>query len=153
MVQIEIKAIYFDLDGTLADLYAVEDWLEMLRAYDETPYMKAETMVNMSLLARYIHRLQNSGIKVGVISALSKEPEPNFDKRVIAAKEKWLAKHLPSVTFDSLDFVPYTAVKNDVVANSECAVLFDDECRHREAWNGFAYEPSEIFEILKLLAL
>lgn len=153
MVQIEIKAIYFDLDGTLADLYAVENWLEMLRAYDETPYMKAETMVNMSLLARYIHRLQNNGIKVGVISALSKEPEPSFDERVIAAKEKWLEKHLPSVNFDSLDFVPYTAVKNEVVANSECAVLFDDELRHRQAWNGFAYEPSEIFEILKDLAL
>ena len=31
------KAIYFDMDGTIADLYAVDGWLDMLRAYDPTP--------------------------------------------------------------------------------------------------------------------
>ena len=40
--------IYLDMDGTFADLYAVEGWLEMLRAYDSTPYAKAKTMVHMS---------------------------------------------------------------------------------------------------------
>lgn len=32
-----IKKIYFDMDGTIANLYAVEGWLPMLRAYDPTP--------------------------------------------------------------------------------------------------------------------
>ena len=26
--------IWFDMDGTIADLYGVEDWLPKLRAYD-----------------------------------------------------------------------------------------------------------------------
>ena len=27
-----MKAIYFDMDGTIADLYGYEGWLEMLQA-------------------------------------------------------------------------------------------------------------------------
>ena len=29
--------------------------------------------------------------------------------------------------------------------------IFDDEERNREEWNGFAYEPSEIIEVLNSL--
>ena len=29
--------IWFDMDGTIANLYGVENWLPMLRAYDPTP--------------------------------------------------------------------------------------------------------------------
>ena len=32
------KMICFDMDGTIADLYAVPGWLEKLRAEDATPY-------------------------------------------------------------------------------------------------------------------
>ena len=35
------KAIYFDMDGTIANLYAVENWLDMLRAFNPTPYEQA----------------------------------------------------------------------------------------------------------------
>ena len=31
MKNIKEKAIYFDMDGTIANLYAVENWLPMLR--------------------------------------------------------------------------------------------------------------------------
>ena len=37
------KMICFDMDGTIADLYAVENWLPMLRAFDPTPYEVADT--------------------------------------------------------------------------------------------------------------
>ena len=32
MKNIKEKAIYFDMDGPIANLYAVENWLPMLRA-------------------------------------------------------------------------------------------------------------------------
>ena len=31
------KMVVFDMDGTIADLYAVPNWLQMLRAEDPTP--------------------------------------------------------------------------------------------------------------------
>ena len=36
--------ICFDMDGTIANLYGVHNWLEMLRAEDPTPYALAEYM-------------------------------------------------------------------------------------------------------------
>ena len=39
--------ICFDMDGTIADLYAVNNWQNMLRAYDPTPYATAEPMWDM----------------------------------------------------------------------------------------------------------
>ena len=77
-----IKKIYFDMDGTIANLYAVEGWLPMLRAYDPTPYAQAVPMVNMSRLARYLHKAQRMGIEIGIISWLSKEPTEEYDRAV-----------------------------------------------------------------------
>lgn len=147
------KKICFDLDGTLADLYGDEKWLEKLRNYNESVYATATPLVNMSRLAKAIHKAQRNNIEVYVISALSKEPQYDFDMRVIQAKKEWLKKHLPSVEFDKLLFVPYVAIKNDMVADVEHSILFDDEVRHRNAWQGEAYEPAEIFNVLADLCL
>ena len=35
------KMIVFDMDGTIADLYGVEGWLEMLEAENAAPYVEA----------------------------------------------------------------------------------------------------------------
>ena len=61
--------IWFDMDGTIADLYGVTDWLPMLRAYDPTPYAIAKPLVNLSRLARTLNRLQALGHEIGIISS------------------------------------------------------------------------------------
>ena len=66
------RGIYFDVDGTIANLYGVEGWLADLEAENVRPYVVAKPMVNLSLLARYIHKAQKMGYVVGVISWLSK---------------------------------------------------------------------------------
>ena len=66
------KAIYFDMDGTIADLYAVENWLPKLRAYDPSPYMDAAPLVRLSTLARLLNSLQRIGYTLGIISWCSK---------------------------------------------------------------------------------
>ena len=145
----KVEKICFDLDGTLADLYAVENWLAMLRSYDETPYRKAKPLVNMSLLAKELNKIQKAGIDIVIITALSKEPTPDYDKAVIRAKKLWLQEHLPSVAFDELHFIAYTDCKNDCLLDTSTAILFDDEERHREKWGGESYQPADIFPILK----
>ena len=35
------KTIWFDLDGTIANLYGVDGWLPMLRAENPAPYGNA----------------------------------------------------------------------------------------------------------------
>ena len=38
--------IWLDMDGTIADLYAVENWLPMLQAHNPTPYEQAKPLVS-----------------------------------------------------------------------------------------------------------
>ena len=49
--------INFDMDGTIADLYGVENWLDYLIAEDAFPYETAEPLLRLSALARRLHNL------------------------------------------------------------------------------------------------
>ena len=146
-----VKAVYFDMDGTIANLYAVDDWLPKLRAYDATPYREAKVMCNMALLARYLKMLQKKGIKVGIVSWLSKAPNAEYDKAVTMAKLEWLKAHLPSVTFDTVQIVAHGTPKARMVSDAHLSILFDDEQKNRDEWTGFAFEPEQIFPMLKVL--
>ena len=143
-----MRMIHFDLDGTLNRFYDVPNWLSMLRAYDPTPYAEAGVMLNMSLLARYLNRLQKAGYQIGIISWLSKCPTPEYDEAVTAAKLVWLKKHLQSVSWDAIRIVAYGTPKSSFMENED-DILFDDEAPNREEWKGEAYEPNQILEILK----
>ncbi len=142
--------IWFDMDGTIADLYGVENWLEMLIAHDETPYAIAKPIVNLSVLARLMNKIQRKGFEICIVSALAKDSTAEYDERVRNAKIKWLANHLKSVHFDEIRFVPYWYTKNDV--NTGTDVLFDDEERHLEKWTGTAVHASKMIETLKAIA-
>jgi len=142
--------IWFDMDGTIADLYGVENWLEMLIAHDETPYAIAKPIVNLSVLARLMNKVQRKGFEICIVSALAKDSTAEYDEKVRNAKIKWLANHLKSVHFDEIRFVPYWYTKNDV--NTGTDVLFDDEERHLEKWTGTAVHASKMIETLKAIA-
>ena len=141
--------IWFDMDGTIADLYGVENWLEMLIAHDETPYAIAKPIVNLSVLARLMNKVQRKGFEICIVSALAKNSTAEYDERVRNAKIKWLANHLKSVHFDEIRFVPYWYTKNDV--NTGADVLFDDEERHLKKWTGTAVHASKMIETLKAI--
>ena len=141
--------IWLDMDGTIADLYGVEGWLEMLINHDETPYAIAKPLVRMATLARLLNKAQRNGYEICVVTALAKNSNSEYDERVIETKKIWLKTHLKSVKFNEVKFVPYTFTKNDV--NSGNDILFDDEERHLTAWTGTAYNAKEILEVLKSL--
>ena len=140
--------ICFDMDGTIADLYGVEGWLESLIAEDVKPYAEAKPLVNLSLLARLLNKAQREGYEIVVISWLSKCGSPAYNAKVTAVKYGWLAKHLPSVNFDEIHVVKYGTPKS-LYAKSAEDVLFDDEERNRIEWTGKAYNVNNICEILK----
>ena len=142
--------IWFDMDGTIADLYSVENWLPMLRAYDPSPYMLAKPLVRLSTLAYMLNKLRAKGYRVGVISWGSKCSTPAYDAAVTAAKTAWLKTHLPSVDFDEIHIVPYGVPKQNF-KNTDADILFDDEERNRISWGENAHTETEIFDILKSL--
>lgn len=139
--------IFFDMDGTIANLYGVENWLPMLIAEDTKPYTMAKPIVNMNSLARVLNRLQAQGHKIGIISWTSKGGSKKYNDAVAKAKKAWLNKHLASVKFDEIHIVAYGTPKA-TFANTN-AILFDDEEPNRKAWTGTAYNVNAIIDTLK----
>ena len=142
--------ICFDMDGTIADLYGVDGWLENLIAEDVRPYREAKVLLNMNSLAKVLNKLQKEGHEIVVISWLSKCGSAEYDAKVTATKKAWLAKHLGSVKFDEINIVRY-GVNKDSFRKSDSDILFDDEEQNRKAWNGKAYNVDSILEVLKAI--
>ena len=46
------REINFDMDGTIANFYGVDGWLDYLMNKDVTPYKEAKPLINFSALAR-----------------------------------------------------------------------------------------------------
>ncbi len=149
-----IKELCFDMDNTICALYDVPHWLEMLRAYDPTPYQIAEPLVDMAELGCLLRSLQNCGIKVAVITWLSKESNKQYDDEVRKAKRAWLKEY--GFPFDTLRCVAYGTPKHKIeaarLAADEEALIFDDDARVRRDWDlGGAIDPTkvDILEVLK----
>lgn len=140
--------IFFDMDGTIADLYGVENWLNYLIASDALPYEIAKPLIRLNSFARILNRLQKQGYKIGIISWLSKNSNTSYDEKVTEAKKEWLKKHLASVNFDEIHIVEYGTPKQ-TFAKTKNDILFDDEKKNRDAWTGKSFDVNEIIKILK----
>ena len=144
------RTIFFDMDGTIADLYGVDGWLADLINKDVRPYREAKVMHNMQALARVLNRLQKEGNKVAIISWLAKNSTAEYDERVAQTKREWLAKHLTSVHFDEVHIVKYGTAKQTFIHTTN-DILFDDEELNRKNWTGEAHNVHNIIETLKSL--
>lgn len=142
--------INFDMDGTIADLYGVENWLDDLIASNTRPYEIAKPLLNLSALARKLNTLQRAGYQIAVISWLSKSGTDDYNKAVTEAKLNWLATHLASVHFDEIHIVKYGTPKEIFCRTSE-DILFDDEEKNRINWTGKAYDVQNILGVLRNL--
>lgn len=152
-IAINPNEICFDMDGTIADLYSVENWLPKLRAEDASPYLDAQPMWNMEALADILRQLQTQGITITVITWLAKDSSAEYKQAVREAKLAWLDKY--DFPYDHFHGVQYGATKADSVRKfTDNAWLIDDNAKVRQGWHlGEAIDPTacdiiELFESL-----
>ena len=144
-----MKAIYFDMDGTITNLYGEKNWLADIIAENTRPYANAKPLVNMNSLARLLNRLTKNGYTVNIISWTAKNGTEKYNTEVAEVKKAWLKKHLASVNFTNIDIVPYGTCKGE----NRNGILFDDEMKNRMEWkNGIALNVENIIETLKAIA-
>lgn len=142
--------IWFDMDGTIADLYGVLGWLEAIIARDTRPYTEAKGIGNLALIARLLNKAQANGHEIGIISWTAKNGTAEYNEAVAEAKKAWLGRHLRSVAWDEIKVVAYGTDKKVATGGG---ILFDDEEPNRMNWGEGAHTPAEIIEVLKALAL
>lgn len=147
------KIICFDMDGTIADFYGVENWLEKLRRFDATPYIDAKPLWDMEALKQVLVSLISSGWEIQVISWLSKESNKQFDKEVREAKRSWLAENGFPAT--KVHLVKYGTTKADCIRKEKpYAILVDDNKKVRDGWHlGATIDPTSVNILTELKKL
>lgn len=136
------RTIYFDMDGTIADLYGVQpkngmDVFQRLDNNDATVYYEAKPIQKyVDLLKEY----KGMGYRIGIITAGSRFPpdtpqstKDQMNKDTEMYKKKWLTEHGLMPYIDSFTFVPYGTSKYEV-AEDKTGVLVDDEDKVLNTW-------------------
>ena len=87
-----MKILVFDMDGTIADLYGVTDWLKSLQNNDPSPYYNANPLYDMDVLTDLLDALKSLGWRIVVTTWLAKGSNAKYDKMVREAKLAWFVK-------------------------------------------------------------
>lgn len=147
-----ISAIVWDMDGTIADLYGVSDWLPKLRNNDPSPYADAKPLYNMNQLSSLVSALQEKGIPQVICTWLAKDSNKEYKEKTREAKKEWLHKY--SFKADKIHMVQYGTNKSKVVRylkDSGEVLLIDDSKDVRESWSlGPTADPAQV-DIITLL--
>ncbi len=127
------RTLVFDMDGTIANLYEVEGWLNDLRSFNPRPYIVAQPMYDMEVLATVLNLFRAKGWKVAITSWLSKDSTKEYDEMVRKAKREWLEKY--DFPFDEIHLVKYGTTKaNCTPKNGGFQILVDDNEKVRKGW-------------------
>lgn len=142
-----MKAIYFDMDGTIADLYGYDNWLEMLHAEDTTPYEECGCLVDIEELREVLNNFIAAGVTIGIISWGAMGGSREYCKRTRKAKIEWCEKYFPNV-FTEYHVVKYGTPKH-YVRKIKDSILVDDNADVRQAWKGETVDATK--DIVELL--
>lgn len=127
------KALVFDMDGTLCDLYGVNGWLADLRNEDVRPYAIAEPFYNMKVLNEVVNRLKTQGWKIIVTTWLAKESSDEYKNETRITKKAWLDLH--QFPYDDLHMVQYGTTKaNCTRVKANYQILVDDNEKVCKGW-------------------
>lgn len=128
------KALIFDLDGSIVDLYGVSTWLEDILAENPRPYIIAKPLYNMTILNEIVNKLKEKGWKIVVTTWLAKGSSKKYDEKVRKAKINWLKS--VNFPYDEIHLVKYGTTKADCTRNFKgFQVLIDDNEKIRNGWH------------------
>ena len=147
------KMIVFDMDGTIADLYGVENWLTDLRNENTRPYEQARPLYDMREMKKVLEQLKNNGWEIVVTTWLAKDGSKEYNKRTAYAKKEWLAKY--DFPYDEIHCVKYGTTKANCTRNkADFQILIDDNKKVRDGWTlGTTVNAKyDIMKFLKALA-
>ena len=141
-----MKSIWFDMDGTIADLYKVEGWLTKLRSNDWSVYSECAPRHNYQRINAAVEALIENGWQVGVITWASKGIGWGKDLDKIAeVKFDWLCKFFPALADGHFACIPYGYSKADFLEEKmgDCytvSYLVDDNKEVRQEWRSHSCE-------------
>lgn len=128
-----MKKIYFDMDGTVYDLYGIKNWLEMLRNEEKGAFTLGKPLVDMDRLKRVCMELIGIEYQIGIITWLPMSASPEYWEVCTREKREWAEKNMPYISeFYALE---YGTPKQYAPARRAAEMwLVDDSKEVREMW-------------------
>lgn len=128
------KIVYLDMDGTIANLYGQDNWLEKLQNETKGLFLNCEPLTTIEELEK---QFPTTEYELRVLSMTPKGVSKEYCEIVIAEKNAWLNKYFPTIT--KRIYLPYGNNKN--LKNSKNAILVDDNETIRNNYKGLALFP------------
>lgn len=128
-----MKKIYFDMDGTVYDLYGIDNWLEMLMNEEKGAFLIGNPLVDMNKLENICLWLIKKGYQIGIITWLPMGASLEYCEVCTEEKRKWAEKNMPYISeFYALE---YGTPKQYAPARRASEMwLIDDNREVREMW-------------------
>lgn len=127
------KMLVFDMDGTIANLYAVPNWLTDLESEKTRPYDEAEPLYPMEILTAILCKLQKQGWKIAITTWLAMNGTKKYNTAVTKAKKNWLARY--NFPYDEIHCVKYGTTKANCTRHkADFQILIDDNEKIRKGW-------------------
>ena len=128
------KTIVFDMDGTVYDLYNVDNWLEKLNNSDVSVYADGAPMVDLTELETVCLALIAKGWEISVITWLAKDSDTIFDYYTTETKRAWVKINMPYVK--NFTAQKYGTPKQKALSRSiKKAILVDDNADVCAKWD------------------
>lgn len=126
--------LYLDMDGTIANLYGLDNWLERLLNEDKTVFIDCEPLITEKQLLT-LYPLEKYDIRI--LSMTPKNATQAYCESVREQKNVWLDKYFPRL--QKRLYMAYGYNKN--LKNSKNAMLIDDNDKIRANYKGIALYP------------
>lgn len=147
------KTLVFDMDGTLANFYGVDGWLNDLHNENTRPYDIATPLYDMDALNAILDLLRLQGWTIAITTWLAKGSTKSYDDAVRASKIAWLKKY--NFKYDEIHLVKYGTTKANCTRKlGGYQILVDDNAQIRKGWTlGDTIDANKniIDELLKVL--
>ena len=125
--------IWMDLDGTVYDLYNVNNWEPRLRAEDPTVFEDGDFIGDYDRFISICNKLVLIGVQFGVITWLSMQSSVEYEIECTEVKRSWVKKFMPFVTeFNAQSYG--TPKQNAIQKRAKIMYLLDDNKEICEMW-------------------
>jgi hypothetical protein len=147
------KTIVLDMDGTIADFYGVNGWLDDIMKEDTRPYDIAQPLYDMDTFNAILDLFRWQGWRIVVTTWLSKGATKAFEDKTRASKLAWLERY--NVQYDEIHLIKYGTTKANATRKlGGFQVLVDDNEKIRNGWRlGVTIDANKniLEELIKLL--
>ncbi len=150
------RKVIFDLDGTVYDLYNVEDWLGKIQREEAGVFTEGDILFELDEFYSTIEEMLMNGIEFGVITWLPAGASKEYEEVCRKEKLEFINKYLPFVS--EVSICSYGIPKQNLIKKRAAAMyLLDDNKDVCEMFNqakncvGINVEEGNLVQVLRNL--